>query len=281
MTVEHAVWADWRRVRASELPATARIYLGHETCEHLLPPVSTALELARAARDLGTRLTLACPFLTEPGIAAALRLTEALQRTVDHVEVAASDWGLLSRVRGSGATPVLGRLLTAQVTDPRLLRLLRPEDGFEREREVVHADGTRCVLRRRRPSAALAHHYQSVWCDRPDAAAFLAALGITRCELSCPQHGLALDAASPLRYSIHVPDALVAAMRRCPAGDHDRDAAVRCRSLSCTGDEVTWRCGGLELIRIDNALYHRSSAAPACHAPGAVDRVVDHALLRS
>jgi hypothetical protein len=278
--VENALWVDWRRVRPGELPAAARIYFGHETCQYLLPPPRIALELARAAHGCGARVTLACPFVTEAELASAMRLIEKLGAVLGELEVSASDWGLLSRLKGTGAVPVLGRLLTAQVTDPRLARLLAAATADVAEREVMHADGTHCVLRRRAPTAALARHYRGVWCDRPAAARLLAVLGIGRCELSIPAHGLELESTSTVRYSLHTPEVLVATMRRCPGEGENLDGVRPCLPDWCRGTEVRWQCDGadIELIRRDNALYHRVPVPPAELASPPVDRIVHHSV---
>ena len=81
MSREQAIWVDWRTIRLANFPAQ-RVYFGHETCWHLLPPARMASEWARPANDHGTKLTLVTPFLSNEGLDETRRLIDDLLAVV-------------------------------------------------------------------------------------------------------------------------------------------------------------------------------------------------------
>lgn len=281
--MEQAVWYDWRR-RDRELPPADRIYYGHETCEHLLPSRRHAQAFAaRLAQHPGTRLSLVTPFLTDRGLRRTLALIDCLRtglRTgLDELEVVCSDWGLVHELsRERTASVVLGRLLTAQITDPRILRLMAQSPPGQTSRPIRHLDGTPCTLNPEPPSFGLQRHYRSCWVDRPQAITLLAQYGIGRCELSNAAQGIEL-AFSGMRYSLHIPAVLVTVMRTCPGRGEDFNQPSQ--DCPCTGTPaasrmVTWSHATLpvNLFRRDNALYYHWSARPPNLGRLPVDRIV-------
>jgi hypothetical protein len=193
--------------------------------------------------------------------------------------VVCSDWGLLHELgRYPGATIVLGRLLTAQVTDPRMLRILEHPHPGRALRQIAHVDGTRCALKARRASSGLQRHYRSCWVDKPQAIALLAQHGISRCELSNAAQGLEL-AFPGVRYTLHIPEVLVTVMRFCPGQGEDFNQKPRrcpCAGHPASGQAVPWFHATLpvELFRRDNALYYNWPAHPANLHGLPVDRIV-------
>jgi hypothetical protein len=254
--MEHAYWLYEREGESTPLPE-GRVYFGHETCEHRLPLPEDAAKLATRLRDHGIPATLVTPFLSEKGLNAARRLVDRLRTVLEDLEVVCSDWGLLDWLCGQRpATPVVGRLLSLQVTDPRLGRLFLP--SRTNSRLVTHLDGTVCELAFRSPSAVLARHYSGCWVDKPEVIAFFTSQGVRRCEISNPLQGVALSELPGWSYSLHVSDVLVAVMRHCPGPGEDLNRPAACPCQSGEEKTVPWQCAGLpvSLFRRANALYY-------------------------
>jgi hypothetical protein len=277
--MEQALWYDWR-VGDRPLPRADRIYYGHETCERLLPSRRRAQAFAASlAQRPGSRLTLVTPFLTDDGLRRVLALIDILLTRLGELEVVCSDWGLVHELsRERTVTLVLGRLLTAQVTDPRIPRLLEQSPSERTPREIRHMDGTRCALKPAFASDSLRQHYRSCWVDKPEAIALLGRYGIGRCELSNAAQGLAL-AFSGLRYTLHMPEVLVTVMRTCPGRGEDFNrppAACPCTGDPAAGRPVAWSHATLPvaLFRRDNALYYHWPAIPDDLHRLPVDRIV-------
>ena len=287
--METAWWFDWRE-DAERLPRADRVYFGHETCAQRLPSIARAAELCRRAADGGTAVTLVLPCLTERGMAVGLRLVAHLVATFESLEVVASDWGLLRELSlRKLATPVVGRLLTAQHTDPRILRVVAPRSGVPGDRAVhpretptaalrhaIHLDGTLCDVEWRSPSPALVEHYRSCWIDRQEVMALLQDWGIHSCELSNTPQGIVFGRVAGWSCSLHVPEVLVAVMRQCPGPGEDMAGPAPC--ATCTGDrgEIPWSCDTLPVpfFRRDNALYYRWARQPQELADLPIDRLV-------
>jgi hypothetical protein len=208
--IERAVWLDWRAHAFPALDPGMRIYLGHETCERLLPTAEQALgALDRIERDRPRchALTLVTPFLTEAGLAAARGLIEKLLQERGEIEIVCNDWGLLwDLAMDRVGRPAVGRLLAGQAVDPRIHEMLKGPQAT-RERLIRHVDGTRCLLRYQAPSAEAATHFRAISVDREALGALVAAHGITRCEISHPGQGIIRTA----------PPAAVRRRRRCGA----------------------------------------------------------------
>ncbi len=105
----------------------AGIYLGHETCVHLLPSLSLLRKLASSAIDRGMEVRLVLPPLfADRELRAGLKLAAALATLAPgRSEVTANDVGTLIALReelGDSVGRTLGRLLVFQRHDPRLLR---------------------------------------------------------------------------------------------------------------------------------------------------------------
>ncbi len=170
--MEQAHWIDWQQETCDTMQA-GRFYFGHETCRQLLPSPPRACELAKRCRDRGIPVTLVTPFLTNCGFRTTLELITRLLAVVETLEVVCSDWGLLYYLASQKlGTPVIGRLLAAQATDPRIMRMLDGQSAVERPRVIRHLDGTACQLRRRCPSASLTGHYRGCWLDKPHVLSF-------------------------------------------------------------------------------------------------------------
>lgn len=228
----------------------------------------------RVVNHADIKISLVTPFLTPKGLNKVRVLIDGMLERLGELEVVCSDWGLLYDLRRHQlATPVVGRLLVAQITDPRIIRMT--ESGFSAapEKQIRHMDGTPCILKTKTLSSLLQRHYRSCWTDKPDAIAFLSHLGIDRCELSNAAQGIELTFPG-LCYTLHVPEVLVTVMRNCPGDGENFNTKSHC---PCKADKaVRWSNKNLpfDLFRRDNALYYNWAAYPDNLDSLPVDRIV-------
>lgn len=278
--IEYAYWYDWRK-KTENIPKDVRLYYGHETCEHLLPHQHTASEFAKYISDhRSSKLCLVTPFLTDAGIQKALKLIDCLLTVLYELEVICSDWGLLYYLsRHKIGTPVVGRLLAGQISDPRILRIV--DDNHTPEpRKIRHVNGHHCVLKRKMPSNALKQHYKSCSIDKHETISFLTDSGIHRCELNNVAQGIELN-LSGYTYSLHVPEVLVSVMRRCPGDGENlnQEAVCPCPGIN-SNQKIVWWCHHdlpVDLFRHDNALYYQWPELPANLDRLPIDRIVFNA----
>lgn len=230
----------------------ARIYLGHEHCERLLPTAAELEELL-AALPPGLPRTLCTPYLSPAGIVAATQLMDRfLGEHAGFDEVVVNDWGLLRRMRPWPVRRVLGRLLLRQLRDPRLA----PAAGGDPRGVPVTSSGNPAFLD------------------------LLAELGFVRLELDVLPDDLAALAAR-FRLSLHQPRTWISTTRLCPVANiHQRQdslAAVprRC-GRECLGGAFRLEepSMGAPLLLDGNTLCFERRGEEAI--PDGVDRVVWH-----
>lgn len=273
--MEIATWAT-RPEDLEDLGDASRIYLGHETCERLLPDEDAARALGALAFARRVAVTLVTPGLSDRGIVRARRLVDGLREVLDTVEVACSDWGLLCALAREGTTTLaLGRHLSGQLTDPRLLRLVSPVTiSGGGAKEVQHVDGTRCQLRRAEARPSLASRVRGSALDDPAVRSFLLQNGVRRVELSHLPQGTSLPPG--FSCSLHVSDLPLAVFDRCPGVSEDLVSPRACAPPRCGSEEVRWL--GLEVpgrvYRRANALWYRPSESLGEAFPTGVDRLV-------
>jgi hypothetical protein len=279
--VKRAIWLDWRSFVFPKLAPDTHIYVGHETCEHLLPTPTQAFRFLNGIdHDQGRGLTLVTPFLTQDGLGRARTLIKKLLCYSEKLEIVCNDWGLLWDLLSEGVGRVaVGRILAGQSLDPRIDGMLdrasRKAGGDSSARMVHHMDGTRCLLQYRAPSAELAEHFRSVSIDREGLGEFLAARGIARCEVSYPKQGLRTYGRQ-WAYTLHRPWVPLTVMR-CPTSSPS--AGEKARHCPCIPGEEIWRAPGfpLPLVRRDNVLGYRELSLPpeAALTSLGIDRIVE------
>ncbi len=244
------------------LPAQASgAWLGHETCVHLLPsPAQLRGSLSRVA-SAGLRPALVLPPLFgNADVAKGLKLVEVLASVEGpRTRVTANDIGTLVALRdllGPDAELIIGRVMVAQRTDPRLRRGNAGENltGKAHALPLAHLDS------------------------------IAATCGARRIEVSTPGAWPPFDGRLIEHATLHVGPALNAVSRACHTlanfyaeihGVRPFLVPSRC-SRPCVGrdlelrlhdgPEVFWSCG--------NALYSEpGSPGPI---PTWVDRVILH-----
>ena len=277
LPIECAFWSDWRE-RSAHFPSGTRVYFGHETCEHLLPSSSAADSFAQRLANRGVHVTFVTPFLSGQALDSTCATVDRLVETLGSVEVVSSDWGLLRRMTQTRhATPIIGRLLSGQLTDPRITRIIDGPDPLRPGRTLTHQDGTVCEVRYRRPQSSLVRHYRDCAMSKPEIQRYLLHMGISRCEVNNIDQALHLSAVPGWTFSLHADQVLTAVMRVCPNGKASSNASAgHCRGCRDDDDIEAWSHPGftVPLWRAQNGIYYRPRRLPENLATLPIDRII-------
>ena len=173
-----------------------RVYFGYEFTMDRLPDARRACAAMAACLERGRGFTLVTPLLTDRGVGRARRLLRALAAQQAPFEVVVSDMGLFRVAREfENVTPVAGRLVVRQKSDPRL-NLVR--------------------------NRARKEYFKRTAADSAEFAALLRENGVARVELDNPLHGVALPEG--FASSLYTPFVFVtlSTWRREQMADEDR-----------------------------------------------------------
>jgi len=229
--------------------APARVYVGNETCERLLPAPRALGAWVASAQKGRVALSLVLPPLSRDGLGKAEEAVRALDG-VEGSEVVANDWGTVHRLksRHPGLAIVLGRLTHKMLRDPRIA------DYFDSPQAPMSARSALCR------SGELA----------PGFRALMDRYGIGRREIDPFLQPLDAEEweGRDERLSIHLPYQFVTMGRSClPAAIHREGngkfvAGGPCRT-ECAKYAVEFRVPvpggngtGRHLLSLGNALYH-------------------------
>ena len=191
-----------------------RIYFGNEFCENLIPAIARAKKFYALARSRRKKFTFVTPFVTNAGLKKLDAVLEFLN--AQHaVEVVFNDWGVFKLMKDKfpNLQPVLGRLLTKQRRDPRILRIFNDERAFffvptPDKRELS------LFLRRKLP-AALFQHYQASVINLPVFQEYLLRLGINRIEIDNLVWTMDVRVNKKLGISVYLPYGYITTSRMC------------------------------------------------------------------
>jgi hypothetical protein len=233
--IETAFFADTLRDIGACPAGYKRIYFGCEFDERRIPAArggAAAVESCAAAKK---KFTLVTPLMTDYGAARLKKLLRSLKGYAPF-EAVANDFGALEMIRDAGLTPVAGRLLIKQKSDPRLATL---------------------------KSARLRAHFRKSAADNSEFAALLRENGIRRLELDNPLCGLTPPAGFAL--SLYFPFVfLTLSMRR------------ECGGPAVDGDDVYVLKNNrmpADILLFGNAQFYENRDLKALRG-GAVNRLV-------
>lgn len=111
----------------------SRIYFGNEFCQRLIPTIKELEEILNFVLSKSLNFTFVTGFVTDSDLNYLQDLLDIISYRVPNSEIVINDWGMLCIVRKYNLKPVVGRLLTKQKRDPRILTLLKklPEKALE------------------------------------------------------------------------------------------------------------------------------------------------------
>ena len=260
--IEHAVLATEAAEVQDALSGARRLYFGHEFCQKLLPTLPALAHVADVCRARQVGLTLVTPPITQPGLAPVEELLAWLEAQNASYEVVVNDWGVLHLLarRHPRLEPVLGRLMSKQHRDPRIVRLSTGDAA------PTAVDG-RLVLDVALPEAAAAF-YRATPLSAPRTQNVLRAFGVRRVELDNPLHGFDYRPVGNGVASLYVPFGVVATSRRCTSdprrvSDPFTDRVSRCeRGCRHIAYELRAEHIAEPLYRRGNTLFFRNDALP-------------------
>lgn len=107
-----------------------RLYFGNEFCERLIPPPKDIKEVLDFASENGFEFSFVTPYVTNKGIQKLLPLLKIIKKDSKYkkksYEIVINDYGVLSMLKKKNMKelkPVIGRLLTKQMRDPRIMNV--------------------------------------------------------------------------------------------------------------------------------------------------------------
>ena len=212
--METAFWISWQDIGNRDLPE-GRIYLGDEACEKRLPPAADMEDHIRSLVSSGHPVTLVTPWISESGLRGMDDLLTRLAKPPVPIELVVNDWGVLQSIKPyKYLTPVIGRLLCGQSSDPRLADGENEDYQKRFEKTIYDRHGTPGRLKYHPPSQLFTCHIQSPAIIHPHVLAYLAGLNISRIEVSHLRQGLHLELPKGWQASLVTPQVLVS-LKRC------------------------------------------------------------------
>lgn len=191
-----------------------RIYLGNEFCENLIPILDTLKRGYFYAKAKNKKFTFVTPFVTNVGLTRIEGLLNFLNNQKD-VEVVFNDWGVFKLIKDKfkNLKPVLGRLLTKQRRDPRILKIFLDRQKF---REILSPDKKRkTILFPKEVPRTLFEHYQASVINIPVFQEYLLSQGINRIEIDNLVWEMNVKVNKKIGVSIYLPYGYITTSRMC------------------------------------------------------------------
>ncbi len=266
---------------ASRGPHHSRIYFGAEFCQYRIPGVETLEEVINNARSRGLAFTYVTPWVTDSYLAKLKEHFELLKGH-NNVEVVFNDWGVFNLLRReySSFSLILGRLLTKQKKDPRLIPLI------ERDKNVtITSEGaeTRVVTNILNLPPKVVEYYESSNINTERFSGYLLKNAIHRAEVDNLLHGINIGKNAELKVSLCMPYGYITVGRICTTKMilEDDYRIQTCHDESCRGKAFSLKYEGCDFTVFlqGNAQYFFNDQLPQNIAETAVDRIVDNSLL--
>lgn len=191
-----------------------RIYFGNEFCENLIPTIVGLKNSYFFTKSQCKKFTFVTPFVTNAGLIKLESLLNFLNGQHD-IEVVFNDWGVFKLIKEKfkNLKPVLGRLLTKQRRDPRMLKIFY--GGCKYRTELSPDKKIKTILLFKKVPRALFKHYQSSVINLPLFQEFLLSQGIKRIEIDNLVWEMNIKVDKKIGVSIYLPYGYVATSRMC------------------------------------------------------------------
>ena len=231
--MEHAIFISKTRNLKYISPKYKRLYFGNEFCERLIPQVS---ELKRAIRCCDVNkldFSLVTSYVTDRGLKNIEKLFAWLQNNRIKCEIIINDYGVLDLMNEKYQTlkPVLGRLLTKQKRDPRIMELIKTEP---KEPVFLKRDDEYYFIFPKKIPDILVSYYKETTINVPLIQEFLLSERIKRVELDNLFQGINLKLLKDkLSASLYVPYGYITTTRHCTANPFRKKKRFFCSISSC------------------------------------------------
>ena len=192
-----------------------RIYFGNEFCENLIPDLRVLKKWYLFSRKEKKDFSFVTPFVTNRGLKKLKELFGFLDSR-NGVEVIFNDWGVFYFLKHhfKNLIPVLGRLLTKQRRDPRILSVL-----LNKQKKITCFIGnnkTKHIFScKKAPPPTLFEHFQSSIINVPVFQKFLINNGIKRVEIDNMIWKMKINIPAEIGVSVYFPYGYISTTRRC------------------------------------------------------------------
>ncbi len=249
-------------------PKYSRIYFGHEFCEKLIP---TAYELKKVITYCGKNklgFSLVTPYVTNLGLGNLEKLFFWLQDNMIKCEVVINDYGVLDLIseKYPNLLPVMGRLLTKQKRDPRILRLIKSEPG---KRKFYKMNNQHFIVLSKKAPDALVSYFKEANINIPIIRSFLNRYRARRAEIDNLLQGIKLKIPKrDLSVSLYVPYGYIATTRLCSANPFRHPRSFSCRISSCQKEckKYSLKLRSKHIPQViykkGNTLFYRNQSVP-------------------
>jgi hypothetical protein len=191
-----------------------RIYFGNEFCENLLPTLDILRKWYFYSKANKKEFTFVTPFVTNAGLQNLESLLTFLNAQED-VEVVFNDWGVFKLMKDTfkNLNLVLGRLLTKQRRDPRMLKIFL---GKQKIRETVSPDKKiKTILFPKKVPHTLFEHYRASVINVGIFQEYLLSQSINRVEIDNLIWGMDITVNKKIGVSIYLPYGYITTSRMC------------------------------------------------------------------
>lgn len=238
-------------------PRYSRIYFGNEFCRGLIPSREELAKVMDFVLSNNLGFTFVTGFATDADINYLKDLLSDVSLRLPGSEIVVNDWGFLNVAGGYKLTPVIGRLLSKQRRDPRILNLMRKLP--QKAADCLKSSGGGPYLRR-----------------------LLHKKSVNRLEIDNLPQGIILNGAAiaeGFKYSLYFPFNYVATSRECPfnngrlAPGDGRPAGC---GRKCRGTIITLkhRTMPLPLYMKGNTIFIENRNIPESLSSKGIDRIV-------
>ncbi len=193
---------------------TTRVYFGNEFCENLIPILDTLKKWYFFIKTKNKEFTFVTPFVTNIGLKKLESLLAFLNYQKNN-EVVFNDWGVFKLMKDNfkNLNPVLGRLLTKQCRDPRMLKIFLHK---QKTREILSSGKeTKTIVFPKKIPHTLFMHYQASVINAPIFQKYLLSQDINRVEIDNLIWEMNVKVDKNIKVSIYLPYGYIATTRLC------------------------------------------------------------------
>ncbi|MDP8216449.1 MAG: hypothetical protein P9L98_03920 [Candidatus Kaelpia imicola] len=191
-----------------------RIYFGNEFCENLIPTLDALKRWYFFTKNRNKEFTFVTPFVTNFGLKKLKKLLTFLN-SQKNVEVVCNDWGVFKLIKDNfeNLDPVLGRLLTKQRRDPRILKIFLHK---QKTIKILNPNNKiKAMVYPKKVPYALFEHYQASIINSPIFQKYLLSQNINRVEIDNLVWKMNVKVNRKVKVSIYLPYGYITTARAC------------------------------------------------------------------
>lgn len=203
-------------IRDEENSAYSRIYFGSEFCQNLIPSLDTLKKQYFLAKDKDQAFTFVTSYVTNAGLEKLDNLLSFLNDQ-QNVEVVFNDWGVFKLIKDnySNLDLVLGRLLTKQRRDPRMLKILEGRQKARKINQILAGKKETIILIPKEVPSSLFEYYRGSVINAPIFQKYLLSQDIKRVEIDNLVWKMSVKVDKRIRVSIYLPYGYITTTRMC------------------------------------------------------------------